>query len=77
MMVDAVIRQWLTVVEGEEAETEIFGIVVQRLAALKYSDNGIISSPNPAWLNESMGVMTGLFEWFGLNINANKLVGMT
>ena len=33
MVVDAVIRHWVTVVAGEESQTKIFGRAVQQLAS--------------------------------------------
>ena len=76
MVVDAVIRHWVTLVTGEEVEPERFRQPVQWLVAFFYTDDGLLASPRPACLQATLGVLTGLFDRFGLQTNINKTAGM-
>ena len=64
MVVDAVIQYWMVVVVvGKELGTEGFGKSVQMLDTLFYADGGLLTSPRPAWIQEEMDVLIGLFDW--------------
>ena len=67
----------MTVVEGEEVELEGFGRFFQRLVALLYVDYGLLDSPCTPFLQEALGILTGLFDRFGLRTNVKKTVGIT
>ena len=45
LVVDEVIRHWVKVVAGEEAETEEFGRSLYQKAVVLYADEGIFPSP--------------------------------
>ena len=75
-LVDAVICHWETVVKGEELVPEGIGRAVQRLDVLFYGNGGILASPWSSGLQEALDVLTGLFDWIGLRINVNNMVGI-
>ena len=62
MVVDAVIRHWVTVMDGEEARPEVFGKSFQWLAALLYADYRLLASPGPSCLQDVLDVLTGIFD---------------
>ena len=79
VMVDAVVRQWLRIVLGDEytmPEVEI-DEVVQLFAALFYADDGYIASSDAETLQRSVDVLTGLFDRVGLKTNVDKTKVMT
>ena len=61
---------------GEEAGPEEFGRAVQNLATLFYADGGLLASPRPVRIQETMDVLTGLFDRVGMRTNVDKTVGM-
>ena len=75
MVVDSVIRHWMMVVSGEEAEPEGFWRVVQQLAALFYAESGLIASPWSAQIQEDLYDLTGILNWVILRINTEKWRG--
>ena len=52
------------------------GESIQTLAALSYANDGLIASLESACLQESFGVLSGLFEQVGLRTNKGKMVIM-
>ena len=76
MVVDAVIRHWVTLVEGEEAVPDVFEQVVQCLEALFYTKNVLLALSRPARIQTALGVLTGFFEKVVLHTNVNKTVGL-
>ena len=75
MVVDAVIHHWVTLVEGEDAGTEVFRQVIQWLAVLFYTENGLLNSPRPARLQEALENLTRLFDRVGFQTNVKKRWG--
>ena len=75
MVVGALTRHWVTMVAGEEAEPDEFVRAVQRLLALLYAYNGILIPPWQEWIQEALGVLTGLFNWVVLSTNMEKNCG--
>ena len=76
MAVDAIIWHWVNMVAGEEALHEVFGWAFQWLAAFFYAYDGILAYPQPACLQVVLEAPTGIFDWVGLRMNVNKMVGM-
>ena len=76
MVFDALICHWETVVAGKDVGSEVFRRALLKLPSLFYADYGLIVSPQLAKLKESMEVLTGLFEIFGLQNNLQNTVGM-
>ena len=54
VVVDALIRHWVTVMDGEEAGPEVFGQSLQWLAEIFYADDGLLASPQTACLQETL-----------------------
>ena len=48
MVVDAVIQNWLTVVDGEEAVPEVFGRALQWIMEIFYEGDGLLATAHPA-----------------------------
>ena len=79
VMVDAIVREWLRQVLGEEyslPEVEIDGIV-RLFTALFYADDGYIASTDAELLQRSVDVLTDLFDRVGLKTNVSKTKVMT
>ena len=76
VVVDAVIRHWVTVVTPTEAGTGGLGLTIIDLAENLYSNDGLVVSTQPERLLREFDVLTGLFDRFGLRINTVKTVGM-
>ena len=76
VVVDAVIRHWVTVVAEIEAGTEVLGLLIQYFVPYFYSDNGLAASTQPERLQRVFTVLIGLFCQFGLRTNTRKTVSM-
>ena len=79
VMVDAIVREWLRQVLGEEyllPAVEIDGIV-RLFTALFYADDGYIASTDAGLLQRSVDVLTDLFDRVGLKTNVSKTKVMT
>ena len=77
MVVDAVVRHWVTL-EVEEANTRgERGQEGRHQAALFYADDGTVASSGPRWLQWAFNTIVGLFDRVGLHTNVGKTVSMT
>ena len=77
VVVDAVVRHWVTLAV-EEAETQgERGREGRHQAALFYADNGMVASSDPHWLQWAFTAIVGSFDQVGLNTNTGKTVSMT
>ena len=76
VVVDSVIRHWLMVVTLTEAGTGGFGMTTIDLAAYFYADDGLMALTQLERIQRSFDVLTGLFDWVGLQKNTAKTVGM-
>ena len=66
MVVDAVVQHWVQgIVEEAEARGEI-GQEGRHQAALFYADDGMVTSPDPVWLQGAFNTLLGLFDRVGL-----------
>ena len=76
MVVDAVVRNWVSgIVEEEEANGET-GQEGRHQLALFYADDGIIVSSDPAWLQGAFTALLAIFDRVGLMTNFRKTVSM-
>ena len=76
VIVDAVVRHWVMVmVEGAEERGER-GQEGMHQNTLFYTDNDIVASSNPQWLQGAFSTMFGLFDRVVLWNNVVKAVGM-
>ena len=76
VVVDAVVRHWVTgvIADAEErGEPEKEG---RYQAALFYADDGIVASSDPRWLYGAFNNLVRLFGRVGLRKNVRKTVGM-
>ena len=64
------------VVTPTEAGTGGLGLTIINLAAYFYANYGLVASTQPERLQRVFGILTGLFDWVGLQTNTSKTVGM-
>ena len=76
MVVDAVIRHWLTVVTPTEAVTVGLGLKIIDLEAYFDANYVLLASNQPERLHRDFDVLTGLFGRVGLCTNTANMVGM-
>ena len=72
MVVDAVVRHWLTIAVKEAERRGERGREVRHQAALFYADDGMIASSDPQWLQWAFTQLVGLFDRVGLKKTAEK-----
>ena len=75
MMVDAVIFQWVPLVEGEEVGINGFGRAVQWLAAFFHAIERLLDSPRLVRLQADLDVLTFFFDRMVLQTNVKKSWG--
>ena len=76
IMVDAIVREWLRQVLGDEAAHSGIGDEVRRFLAAFYADDGLIQSRDPVLLQSSFDILIGLFDRVGLKTNTTKTKAM-
>ena len=76
MVVDAVIRHWVTVTTPSEVVKRGLGLTIIDLAACFYDDDGFVVLTQTERLQRAFGTLTGLFDRVGLGKNTAKAVGM-
>ena len=76
MVVDAVIRHWVTVVTPIEAGTGGLGLTIIDLADYLYADDGLVASTQLERLQREFDILAGIFDWVSLRTNTAKIVGM-
>ena len=76
VVVDGVVRHWVT---GVIADVEAWGELGKEgihQAALLYADNGMVTSSDPQCLQGAFNTLVGLFDRVGLRTNFRKTVRM-
>ena len=76
-MVDAVVREWLRQVLGEEVASGELGLEIRRLLTCFYVDDGVLASTDPTFLQDAFDRLVDLFERVGLRTNTTKTEAMT
>ena len=76
LVVGAVVCNWLTIVEEEEAGPAGLGKAIQRMASFFYADDYLITSTWTKWLQGGFDVLKGLLGNVGRKTNVGKTVGM-
>ena len=80
VMVDTVLRNWVTMVaateETEDPSTEGFRRGIQGLAAYLYAEDSQLASTQAHHLNQALNVMKELFVRAGMHNNVDKTVSM-
>ena len=77
ILVDAVVREWLFQVLGEEAARHGYGNAVAYFLSLFYVDDAIIADRDPDRLQASAQLLADLFARVGLGTNTVKTKAMT
>ena len=75
--VDAVVREWLHQMLGDDAARQGIGDEVAKRLVAFYIEDGLVASRDPVWLQSSFDILVGLFECIGLFTNAAKTKVMT
>ena len=76
VVVVAVVRYWVMVVlEGAEEQAKI-GQEVRHQAVLIYTDDDMVASSDPRWLQGTFNTLVGLFDRLVLQTNVGKTVRM-
>ena len=77
VVVDAVVRHWLTIAVKEAEKRGERGREVRHQVALFYADDGMLALSDPQWLQWAFMQLVGIFDKVGLKKNCNKTVSMT
>ena len=77
VVVDAVVRHWLTITVQEAERRGERGREGQHQAALFCADDGMLASSDPQWLQWAFTQLVRLFNRVGLKTNCNKTVSIT
>ena len=73
VVVDNVIRTWLEmIVEDQRLTNDGLGDTVRRCLGVFYANNGMVSSRDPDWLQNTTNILVGLFRRYGLEANVAK-----
>jgi len=72
VVVDSVVRHWMTVMVDDGGTSAMTGLTLKELLLLLCADDGMIASRDPAWLQEALTALVALFRWAGLEINVKK-----
>ena len=72
VVVDAVVRHWVTIAVTEAEKRRERGMEGRHQAALFYADDGMLTSSDPQWLQWAFTQLVGLFDRVGLNTNTGK-----
>ena len=76
VVVDAVVLHWATGVIADAEEWGELGKEGRHQVALFYSDDGMVASSDPRWLQGVFSTLVGLFDRVGLRKNFGKTVVM-
>ena len=76
VVVDAVVRHWVTGFIADAEERGELGKEGRHQAALFYSEDGMVASSDPRWLHGELNTLIGLFDMVGLLTKVGKTVGM-
>ena len=76
MVVDKVVRNWVSMVTGGVVGPFRWGREVLHRIAFFYADSSLVASTDPGWIQGAFDTLTGLFGNVGLRINVGTTVGM-
>jgi len=77
IMVDAMVREWIRQLVGDEAASTGLKDAIKLLLAIFYADDGYIASRSKEQLQEAIDLLADLFDRVGLCTNTSKTKGMT
>ena len=72
VVVDAVVRHWVTIAVTEAEKKREWGREGRHQAALFYADDGMFASSDPQWLQWAFTQLVGMFDRVGLNTDTGK-----
>ena len=76
VVMDAVVRTFLTVVTPTQAGTGGIGLTIIDLVDNFYANDGLVASTQPEKLHMAFDVLTSLFNRVGLRTNTENTVGV-
>ena len=76
VVVDMVVRHWVTLEMAEAEKRGERGNKGRHKSALFYADDGMVASSDPRWLQWVFDTLVSLFERVGLRTNVGKTVSM-
>ena len=76
VVVDVVVCHWVTMALDEADNKGERGDEGRHQVALFYTDDGMVASSNPRWLQWAFDALVGLFEWVGLRTNCGNTFSM-
>ena len=76
VVVDVVVRHWVTVMVESAEEWGRRGKEGIHQNSLFYADDDMVASSDPQWLQEAFSTLSGLFYRVGLNTNVGKTFRM-
>ena len=76
VVVDAVVRNWVTMVIASAEERGERGHEGRHKAALFYADDGMVAFPDSCCLQGAFNTLVGLFDRVGLRTNVRKTVSV-
>ena len=76
VVVDAVVRHWVTMALDDTEKRGDRGEKGRHQVALFYADNGMVASSDPHWIQWAFNALVSLFERVGLRTNVGKTVSM-
>ena len=71
---DVIIHHWVGITVDKKAGPDGFGYTVADNMTLFYAYYSVIESTNTVWLQWGFYILIGLFEWFGIINNMEKMV---
>ncbi len=71
--VDAVVREWLQQVLGDNAAQKGLGEAARDHAVVFFVDDRLVVARCPEWLQSSFTILVNLFECISLRTNAAKM----
>ena len=74
VVVDAVVRRWVTGVIAEVEAQGGLGKEGRHQAALFYANDDIVVSSDPGWIQGTFNTLVGLFDRVGMQTNVGKTV---
>jgi hypothetical protein len=75
VLVDSVVRYWLTLVQEDDGSEGVSAVIEQ--LTLFYADDGLIGARDSDWLQRALTCLVDLFERVGLQTNISKTKAMT
>ena len=77
LIVDAVVREWLRQVLGDDVARGEMGMEIRRLLTAFYVDDGVLASTDPVFLQDAFDKLVALFDRVGLKTNTTKTEAVT